>query len=101
MDWLVGIPKFGNLPEIFNIMGKNTSISLGNHFERFVELSISAGRFNNASEVIRAGLRLLEEEEYKVSLLRNALQEGMKSGRAVDFDPKKHLGILKSRQKNG
>ena len=80
---------------------RNTSRTLGNHFEWFVESSISTGRFNNASEVERAGLRPLEEEEYRVSLLRNALQEGMKSGRAVDFDPKKHLGILKSSQKNG
>lgn len=82
-------------------MGKNTSISLGSHFERFVELSVSAGRFNSASEVIRAGLRLLEEEEYKVHLLRNAIQEGLDSGRALDFDPKKHLEVLRSREQNG
>ncbi|MEG0852006.1 MAG: type II toxin-antitoxin system ParD family antitoxin, partial [Flavobacterium sp.] len=46
-------------------MGKNTSISLGNHFENFIENSLSEGRFKNASEVVRAGLRLLEEEENK------------------------------------
>lgn len=44
-------------------MGRNTSASLGNYFESFVEDSISQGRYKNASEVIRAGLRLLEEEE--------------------------------------
>ena len=44
-------------------MGRNTSISLGNHFESFIEHTINDGRFTNASEVIRAGLRLLEEEE--------------------------------------
>ena len=44
-------------------MGKNTSISLGNHFEEFIQTRIGEGRYTNASEVIRAGLRLLEEEE--------------------------------------
>ena len=43
-------------------MSKNTSVTLGNHFEDFVQNRISAGRYKNASEVIRAGLRLLEEE---------------------------------------
>ncbi len=80
-------------------MGKNTSISLGNHFESFVEYSISKGRFNNASEVIRAGLRLLEEEESRLSVLRTAIQEGIDSGMAENFDPKKQLDILKTRKK--
>ncbi len=79
-------------------MGRNTSISLGNHFETFIENSISEGRFSTASEVIRAGLRLLEEEENKVLALRKALDEGIKSGRSLDFDPKKHLAILKSKK---
>jgi len=80
-------------------VGKNTSISLGNHFESFVEYSISKGRFNNVSEVIRAGLRLLEEEESRLSVLKNAIQEGIDSGIAENFDPKKHLEILKTRKK--
>ena len=80
-------------------MGKNTSISLGNHFETFVEESISKGRFQNASEVIRAGLRMLEEEEDKILLLRNAIQEGIDSGFAKDFDPKKHLETLQAKKK--
>ena len=80
-------------------MGKNTSISLGNHFESFIESSISKGRFSNASEVVRAGLRLLEEEEEKVVALRKAIQEGIDSGIAKDFDPKQHLQLLKSRTK--
>ena len=50
-------------------MNKNTSISLGNYFDQFVQNSISKGRFKNVSEVIRAGLRLLEEEESKVAAL--------------------------------
>ena len=80
-------------------MGKNTSISLGNHFEIFVEKSISKGRFQNASEVIRAGLRMLEEEEDKVLLLKNAIQEGIGSGLAKDFDPKNHLETLQAKKR--
>ncbi len=75
-------------------MGKNTSISLGNHFESFIESIVSKGRFRNASKVVRAGLRLLEEEENRITLLRIAIREGIESGRAVDFDPQKHLKTL-------
>jgi antitoxin ParD1/3/4 len=95
------LPKFGNFAENEKIMGKNTSISLGNHFESFIESTVSKGRFSNASEVVRAGLRLLEEEENRIIVLRNAIREGIESGRAVDFDPKKHLETLKSRKSNG
>jgi antitoxin ParD1/3/4 len=82
-------------------MGKNTSISLGNHFENFVDSNISKGRYNNASEVIRAGLRLLEEEENRLLLLKKAIHEGIESGRVTNFDPKKNLELLKSNKKNG
>ena len=86
----------------FKAMGRNTSVSLGNHFEDFVENRISEGRYKNASEVIRAGLRLLEEEENKVQALKNAVQEGMESGIAKNFDAKNHLEMLKARKrKNG
>ena len=78
-------------------MGKDTSISLGDHFERFIEAAVAKGRFSNASEVLRAGLRLLEEEENRILVLRNAIHEGTESGRAVDFDPGKHLETLKAR----
>ena len=81
-------------------MGKNTSVSLGDHFETFVEQSIAEGRYNNASEVIRAGLRLLEEEESRFSALKNAIEEGLNSGFSR-FDPKAHLKSLKVRKKNG
>lgn len=84
------------------IMKRNTSVALGNYFEEFVENRISEGRYKNASEVIRAGLRLLEEEENKVAALRAALKEGMESGIAKDFNAKKHLEKLKAkRRKNG
>lgn len=76
-------------------MNKNTSISLGNYFDEFVQSRIKEGRFKNVSEVIRAGLRLLEEEESKIMALKTAIHEGVDSGIAHDFDPKKHLESLK------
>ena len=80
-------------------MGKNTSVSLGDYFEGFVENRIAEGRYKNASEVIRAGLRLLEEEENKIVALKTAIQEGINSGIARNFDPKKHLESLKAKKK--
>ncbi len=53
-------------------MSRNTSISIGNYFDNFIQNRISAGRFKNASEVVRAGLRLLEEEETRIIALREA-----------------------------
>lgn len=80
-------------------MGRNTSISLGNHFESFVESTVKNGRFNNASEVVRAGLRLLEDEENKTISLRKAIQDGIDSGIAEDFEPELFLESLKARKK--
>jgi antitoxin ParD1/3/4 len=85
--------------EILKAM-KNTSISLGNYFDQFVSSQVSVGRYKNVSEVIRAGLRLLEDEESKIIALRSAIQEGIESGIAHDFDPDKHLQELKARRKN-
>ena len=83
-------------------MGRNTSISLGDHFEEFIDDKVSTGRIKNASEVIRAGLRLLEEEEAKMQTLKKAIAEGFESGVAKNFDPKKHLEKLKAaRKRNG
>jgi antitoxin ParD1/3/4 len=81
-------------------MGRNTSVSLGDYFESFVDNSVSEGRFKNASEVIRAGLRLLEGEENKIIILKNAIKEGVESGIAENFNPKKHLELLKSEKRN-
>ena len=72
-------------------MRRNTSVSLGSYFEAY----------KNASEVIRAGLRLLEEEEHRIAVLKNAIQEGLDSGVAVDFDPTEHLASLKAARNNG
>lgn len=63
-------------------MPKNTSVTLGQHFEEFVSHQVSGGRFGSASEVLRAGLRLLEEREAKVAALQRALIEGEESGLA-------------------
>jgi len=80
-------------------MGKNTSIALGEYFHQFVSERIKQGRYKNASEVIRAGLRLLEHEEQKHIALKTAIQEGIDSGIAVDFDPNTHLKMIKNRKK--
>ncbi len=83
-------------------MNKNTSISLGSYFDEFVQSRIREGRFKNISEVIRAGLRLLEEEENKRIALKKAIKEGIDSGIAQDFDYKTLLENLKAnRQSNG
>jgi antitoxin ParD1/3/4 len=79
----------------FNVM-KNTSISLGNYFDQFVQTQVSAGRYKNVSEVIRAGLRLLENEENKVIALRNAIQKGLDSPIVEDFDFEENLKRLKA-----
>ena len=68
---------------------------------KFVQSSLTTGRFKNASEVIRAGLRLLEEEEEenKLLALRGAIQEGIKSEIAYNFNPEVHLKELKEKKK--
>ena len=65
---------------------KNTSVTLSAHYQAFAEAKVREGRYGSTSEVIRAGLRLLEAEEQKLEALRAALQEGEQSGAALDFD---------------
>lgn len=79
-------------------MGKNTSISLGEHFEDFINKKIDSGRYNSASEVIRSALRLLETEEQREKELIKALKAGEKSGLVDNFNPKEHLRKLHSRK---
>jgi antitoxin ParD1/3/4 len=67
-------------------MPRNTSISLGEHFTTFIDAEVKSGRYGSASEVVRAGLRLLQEHEAKVKALEAALIEGEESGPALDFD---------------
>jgi len=66
-------------------MARNTSVTLGEHFERFIARQIKSGRFESKSEAVRAGMRLLEEHERKVAALRQALVEGEASGAALPY----------------
>jgi len=77
---------------------KTTSVALGPHFEDFIQTSIMSGRYNNASEVVRSGLRLLEDQEQRIAALRSAIEEGMNSGIVEDFDPQEHLQQMKARK---
>lgn len=67
-------------------MTKNTSFSLGEHFNVFIETLVSQGRYGNASDVVRAALRLLEEKEAGLEALRAALVAGEASGPSTPFD---------------
>ena len=77
-------------------MAKNTSISLGNHFDNFIREEVNSGKYSSVSEVIRSALRLLEREEKKEMELIKALEVGEKSG-FVDFDSKKILKEIHSK----
>ena len=77
---------------------KTTSVALGPHFEDFIQASIMSGRYNNASEVVRSGLRLLEDQEQRIAALRSAIEEGMNSGIVEDFDPQEYLQQMKARK---
>ncbi|GLK51597.1 type II toxin-antitoxin system ParD family antitoxin [Maricaulis virginensis] len=67
-------------------MAKNTSFAVGEHFAEFIHEQVESGRYASASEVVRAGLRLLQVEEEKIRALRAAIDEGLASGRAEPFD---------------
>ncbi|MDO9276327.1 MAG: type II toxin-antitoxin system ParD family antitoxin [Lutibacter sp.] len=75
-------------------MGKNTSISIGDYFEEFINDEVKSGRYSSVSEVIRSALRLLEQEEKKERELIKALEIGEQSGFIDDFDPKQNLNQL-------
>ena len=65
---------------------QNTSVSLGEHFTDFISAQVREGRYSSASDVVRAGLRLLEDNEIKVRALRQALIDGENSGPPAPFD---------------
>lgn len=67
-------------------MPRNTSVSLGDHFTTFIDAQVQAGRYGSASDVVRAGLRLLQEHEARVKALEAALIEGEESGDPQPFD---------------
>ena len=72
-------------------MPRNTSVTLGEHFDAFVNQKIAEGRFQSVSEVVRAGLRRLEEDEAKLKALRAKLQAGRESPLIEDFNPQQFL----------
>ncbi|MGE0257627.1 MAG: type II toxin-antitoxin system ParD family antitoxin [Alphaproteobacteria bacterium] len=78
-------------------MARNTSISLGDHFTRFVDSQLAQGRYGSASEVIRAGLRLLEEHEAKIKALQQALIEGEESGPPQPFENEAFLKRMREK----
>ena len=87
---------------------KTTTVALGAHFDEFIQASVLGfiqasvlgGRYTNASEVIRAGLRRLEEDEQKIAALRAAIEEGEASGYVEDFDFESHLEELKAKRRS-
>ncbi len=78
-------------------MPRNTSVTLGEHFDRFVSEKINEGRFQSVSEVVRAGLRKLEEDEAKLQALRRKLQAGENSPVVEDFDGEAFLAALRKK----
>lgn len=74
-------------------MPKNTSVTLGDHFDTFISAQLESGRYGSASEIIRAGLRLLEDSESKLQVLRQMLVQGEESG-VADYNYKDFLSEL-------
>jgi antitoxin ParD1/3/4 len=68
------------------VMARNTSVTIGDHFASFISEQVQAGRYGSTSDVVRAGLRLLEENEARVKALEAALIEGEESGEPQPFD---------------
>ncbi|EGR3970613.1 type II toxin-antitoxin system ParD family antitoxin [Vibrio cholerae] len=79
-------------------MAKNTSITLGEHFDGFISKQIQSGRYGSASEVIRSALRLLETQETRMNTLRQLLVEGEESGMA-DYDLDSFISELDSEER--
>jgi antitoxin ParD1/3/4 len=82
-------------------VAKNTSVIIGDHFAEFIERQVSEGRYGSASDVVRAGLRLLEEREMKVEALRAALVEGEQSGPSTPFDFDDFIDRKRQKSKRG
>jgi antitoxin ParD1/3/4 len=76
-------------------MAKTTSFNLSDHFDRFIHRQVENGEYGSASEVVRAGLRLLEERQARLEALRRALIEGEESGPAVPFDIEEIIAAAK------
>ncbi|MDY0273051.1 MAG: type II toxin-antitoxin system ParD family antitoxin [Advenella sp.] len=75
-------------------MSRNTSVALGQHFSNFIDTQVKGGRYGSASDVVRAGLRLLEEHETKVKALQDSLNAGLQSGEPRPFDSDSFLNRM-------
>ncbi len=75
-------------------MAKNTSILLGEYFDKFITEQVESGKYASASEVVRTALRLFEQQENRTKVLVNELKVGEKSGMISDFDKEKALSVL-------
>ncbi|MFC0246591.1 type II toxin-antitoxin system ParD family antitoxin [Falsochrobactrum ovis] len=78
-------------------MVRNTSVTLGDHFVNFIDTQVKGGRYGSASDVVRAGLRLLEEHEARVKSLQDALIAGEESGEPQPLDREHFLNKMKSK----
>ena len=80
-------------------MTRTMTVALGPHYENFIQSTITSGRYNNASEVVRAALRRLEDEEARLAALRSAIDEGDSSPDVADFNRDVFLDELKAKSK--
>ena len=80
-------------------MAKNTSVSLGPHFEKFISRQVKGGRYGTVSEVVRAGLRALEQDEARLTALRAAIDEGERSGFVEDYSVEDVLAEVRRKKR--
>lgn len=85
-------------------MARTVTVTLGPHFEEYIQAGIASGKYNNVSEMIRAALRHLEEDEARLAALCSAIDEGDASPDVVDFDEESFIAEMKAdwrAKKNG
>ena len=87
------VPRFGIVQ---CVAGRNTSFSLDDHFNAFIEGEVASGRYSSASDVLRAALRLLEDRETRLRAVRQALIDGENSGAATPFDFSEFVSRMRS-----
>jgi antitoxin ParD1/3/4 len=93
------VPRIGMLMSKETPMPRNTSVVLSDHFNEFITRAVESGRYNSASDVVRAGLRMLEAEEEKLQRLRAELQKGIDSGFIEDFDFDEFLADMNAKHR--